>query len=100
MPESNDLFPEPPKRLASLNVRNAFKFIGRGLIIAGLTLSPMRTPKPKSVTRNPSILARKFVHIPGAEEQVLRLRRVLFNEFAARFDFVTHQDKSEVLHAS
>ena len=38
MPESSDLFPEPPERLASLSVRNAFAFIGPGLILASVTI--------------------------------------------------------------
>lgn len=38
MPGSSDLFPKPPERLASLNVRNAVSFIGPGLIIASVTI--------------------------------------------------------------
>ncbi|MBC8354355.1 MAG: Nramp family divalent metal transporter [Planctomycetes bacterium] len=38
MPDSSNLFPEPPQRLASLSVRNAFTFIGPGLIIASVTI--------------------------------------------------------------
>jgi len=35
---SNDLFPKPPERLASLSIRNAFTFVGPGLIIASVTI--------------------------------------------------------------
>ena len=38
LPESSELFPEPPERLASLSVRNAFSFFGPGLIIASVTI--------------------------------------------------------------
>ncbi len=38
MTHSNDLFPKPPERLASLSIRNAFTFVGPGLIIASVTI--------------------------------------------------------------
>ena len=38
MTHSSDLFPEPPERLASLTLRNAFTFVGPGLIIASVTI--------------------------------------------------------------
>ena len=38
MSHSTDLFPEPPAHLTSLSVRNAFTFVGPGLIIASVTI--------------------------------------------------------------
>lgn len=35
---SSNVFPEPPERLRSLSVRNAFTFVGPGLIVASVTV--------------------------------------------------------------
>ncbi|MCH2213349.1 MAG: Nramp family divalent metal transporter [Fuerstiella sp.] len=38
MTQTNDLFPEPPQRLSSLNFRSVLTFVGPGLIIASVTI--------------------------------------------------------------
>lgn len=38
MTQTTDLFPEPPLRLRSLNLRSLFLFVGPGLIIASVTI--------------------------------------------------------------